>query len=99
MANRIVPVPYFPVPPKEYDQKYFNEVIRAFSVYLEQARNPGVGRNTSAVYTNLQDDDFELEVGAIFKHGDYVKIVTENTANVRGSAGTGAVGSVTVTIA
>lgn len=35
--------PYFPIPPQSYDQRYFNEIIRAFSVYIAQQANPGVG--------------------------------------------------------
>ena len=97
MSNRLVPAPYFPIPPSEYDQRYFNEVIRAFSVFLEQSRNPGQGRNTFTVFTNLQTDDSGLETGAIFNHGGYVKIAELNTPHVRGSAGIGSVGSVTVT--
>ena len=95
--SRNVPAPYFPIPPKEYQQGYFSEVIRAFSVYLQQAQNPGEGRNTLGVFTNLQTDDSGLETGAIFNHGGYVKITQVNTPHVRGSAGTGAVGLVTVT--
>jgi len=34
------PVPQFPIPPSEYDEKYFAEIIRSFSVFLEQYRNP-----------------------------------------------------------
>jgi hypothetical protein len=49
------------------------------------------------VFTSLQTDDFGLETGAIFNHGGYVKITQENTPHVRGSAGIGSVGSVTVT--
>jgi hypothetical protein len=49
------------------------------------------------VFTNLQTDNFALETGAIFNHGGYVKITEINTPHARGSAGTGAVGSVTVT--
>lgn len=98
MANRLVPAPFFPIPPSEYDQRYFNEVIRAFSVYLEQARNPGEGRNTFTVFTDLQKDDVGLETGAIFNHGGYVKITEINTPHVRGSTSTASVGSVTVTI-
>ena len=48
MTTRDVPVPYFPIPPSEYNQQYFNEVVRSFSVYLEQARNPG-----TAVFNTL----------------------------------------------
>jgi hypothetical protein len=89
--------PYFPIPPAEYERSYFAEVIRSFSTYLEQTQNPGEGRNTFAVFTNLQTDDVGLETGTIFNHGGYVKIAQANTPHVRGSAGLGQVGSVTVT--
>lgn len=40
MANAIS-LPYFPNAPLEYDQRYMSEVVRAFSIYLQQAQNPG----------------------------------------------------------
>lgn len=95
--SRNLTLPYFPVPPQTYQQAYFTEIIRAISVYMQNERNPGEGRNTFTVFTNLQTDDSGLETGAIFNHGGYVKITQENTPHVRGSAGIGSVGSVTVT--
>jgi hypothetical protein len=49
------------------------------------------------VLTNLQTDDSGLETGALFQQDGFVKITLINTPHVRGSAGTGAVGTVTVT--
>ena len=89
--------PYFPIPPDSYNQAYFNEVIRAFSVYVQQQQNPGEGRNTFTVFTQLQTDDSGLEIGAVFNHGGYLKVTEANTPHARGSTGTGGVGSVTVT--
>ncbi len=96
MSRNLV-LPFFPVAPQQYDQQYFAEVVRAFSVYLEQMQNPGEGRNTFMVLTNLQTDDSGLETGALFQQDGFVKITLINTPHVRGSAGTGAVGTVTVT--
>ena len=96
MSDRLVPVPYFPIPPAEYSQAYLAEVIRAFSVYLEQARNPGEGRNTFSVFTNLQTDDFNLEPGTIFNHDGFLKVATSDRPHTRGVSATGAAGSVTV---
>lgn len=48
MATRETPVPYFPNAPQLYDQRYFSEVVRAFSVYLQQSQNPG-----TAVFNTL----------------------------------------------
>ena len=36
-----LPKPYFPVPPKEYTQRYMSEVVRSFSIFLETVTNPG----------------------------------------------------------
>jgi hypothetical protein len=33
------PLPFFPLAPEGYDTKYFNEVVRSFSVFLNQFRN------------------------------------------------------------
>ena len=97
MSDRKVPVPYFPIPPSQYDVRYFTEVVRAFSVYLQQASNPGEGRNTFSVFTNLQTDDSGLELGGIFNHAGYVMVTQLNTPHLRGSAGVGQVGTVAIT--
>lgn len=95
--------PFFPIPPQEYDQRYFDEVIRSFSIYLDQMQNPGEGRNTNLVLTNLQTDDQGLEVGSLYQGADadglrgYVKITLANISSLRGNSVTGSVGAVTVT--
>lgn len=95
MSRNLI-LPYFAVPPKEYNQQYFSELVRSFSVYLTQQQNPGEGRHTQLVLTNLQTDDSGLETGALFQQDGFVKIALINSPHVRGSSATGAVGSVTV---
>ena len=90
--------PFFPVPPPQYMQNYFAELVRSFSVYLEQMQNPGDIRGTQLTLTELQTDDVGLETGALFQHDGFVKITQLDTASVRGSGGTGQVGQVTVVI-
>ena len=90
--------PFFPVPPAEYQQWYFAEVVRAFSVYLVQMQNPGEGRNTFTVFTNLQENDVGLEVGSVYRQGNDLKIVLPNISAPAGIFGEGLVGSVTVVI-
>ena len=89
--------PFFPIPPSEYSQEYFNEVLRAFSVFLDQSQNPGEGRNTALVLTALPNSDQGLETGSLFQHNGFVKITIANQPNLLGVLATGAVGSVTVT--
>lgn len=35
------PVPYFPAPPGQYSQDYMAQVMRAFSMFVQQTNNPG----------------------------------------------------------
>lgn len=88
--------PFFPVPPAQYQRDYFAEVVRSFSSYLEQVQNPGEGRNTFIVLTDLQTDDSGLELGALFQQDGFVKITLINKPHVRGSSAAGQVGTVTV---
>lgn len=97
MSRNLV-LPYFPVPPTQYDRTYMAEILRSFSTYLVQNLNPGEGRHTGLVLTNLQTDDSGLENGALFQQGGYVKIALIDMPHVRGQQATGAVGTVTVTI-
>ena len=95
MSRNLV-LPFFPIAPAQYDPQYLAEVVRSFAIYLEQMQNPGEGRNTFMVLTNLQTDDSGLETGALFQQAGFVKITLINTPHVRGSAGTGEIGTVTV---
>jgi hypothetical protein len=102
MSRNLV-LPFFPVPPEEYNQEYMAEIMRSFSVYLTQIQNPGEGRHTTLSLTNLQTDDQGLAPGELFEYRDasgmmgFVKIALANTSNLRGIEATGEVGSVTVT--
>lgn len=99
MPSRNLPRPFFPVPSKEYDQKYMAELVRSFSVYLAQMQNPGEGRATFMVFTNLQTSDQGLEPGSVFRDGNgFLKVALANQPNVGGLSAQGAVGSVTVTV-
>ena len=95
MAQQVVK-PQFPVPPREYDQRYIAEIVRAFSVFLEQIQNPGPARATQITLTALQTNDFGLENGALFQVDGTVKITQANTPHVVGSSSSGDVGTVTV---
>ena len=94
--SRNLNLPYFPIHHMEYDQRYFSEVLRSFSTYLQQMQNPGEGRNTFSVFTTLQTDDYGLEPGTIFNHAGYVRVPLENSPYVRGSGATASIGTITV---
>jgi hypothetical protein len=89
--------PFFPVPPQDYDRTYFTEVIRAFSVFLQQVQNPGDARHTEMTLTNLQTHDQGLEVGALFNVDGFVKITRNNVPHPASLSATASIGSVSVT--
>ena len=102
--SRNLTLPFFPIPPAEYNQEYMAEIMRSFSVYLSQMQNPGEGRHTGLNLTNLQTDDQGLAPGELFNYRDasgmmgFVKIAVANISNLRGNTATSGVGAVTVTI-
>ena len=51
--SRGVPIPFFPSPPPEYDQSYFAQLVRNFSVFAQQSQVPGPLRATTITLTNL----------------------------------------------
>jgi len=51
--SRNVPIPYFPNPPREYDQSYFARLVRNFSVFAQQSQVPGPQQATTMKLTNL----------------------------------------------
>ena len=95
MSRNLAP-PSFPIPPKEYDQRFFHEFLRAFSQYQYQVQNPGEGRNTFIVLTDIQDNDIGLEPGTVFRDGNYIlRISALNRAYAVGLQATGGVGQIT----
>jgi len=97
MSNRSLVRPLFPNAPLSYDRVYQDEVVRAFSVFLQQLQNPGDARHTDLTLTGLKTNDQGLEEGALFEVNGFVKISRLFNPHVGGVRATGTVGSVTVT--
>jgi hypothetical protein len=49
--SRSTPIPYFPIPPAQYERGYFAELTRAFTVYTQQMNTPGPWRATELTLT------------------------------------------------
>ena len=90
--------PLFPNAPTEYDAQYMAEVVRAFSVFLQQVNNPGPWQASALTLPDLHTDNYNLPIGGIFQYGDELRITVANKPYLRGSQASGGVGSVTVTI-
>lgn len=90
--------PTFPRPPREYDQRYFDDLTRALDALVVAIRNPGEGRQTTIVLTELQSSDYGLEPGTLFQQDGVVCITLLDTSRVSGLSAAGAVGTVAVTV-
>jgi len=95
MSRRLV-LPDFPTAPEIYDSRYMSNVVRAFSIFLRQYNNPGALRGTELTLTNLQQNDYNLEEGALFQQDGIVKITIAYKPHPAGVSGQGLVGEVTV---
>ncbi len=93
-----VPAPFFPTPPEGYNRQYMAQVVRAFSVFIQQVNNPGDAIYTNLQLTNLPTNDQGLQTGALFQQGGFVKITQANAPHVAGVSGTSVLGTVTVVI-
>ena len=47
------PAPFFPTPPGEYNRQYMAQLVRAFSVFVQQVNNPGDAISTTLKLTAL----------------------------------------------
>ena len=75
MSRQLVP-PTFSLPPNEYNEEYFNEMVRSLSQLVTQLQNPGELRGTKITLTQLPTSSEGLESGALFNDNGTVKVVT-----------------------
>ena len=94
---RLLPPPQFPIAPREYTQEYADSIVRTFSIFIQQFLSPGEGRNTNLTLTALQENDFNLETGALFQQDGDEKIGIVTRPHPSGLSATASTGSVTVT--
>tara|TARA_R100000388_G_scaffold75430_1_gene54736 strand:+ start:57 stop:350 length:294 start_codon:yes stop_codon:yes gene_type:complete len=90
-------LPFFPIPPEEYDVDYMNQIVQSFSLYMLQIQNPGEGRNSNLTLVDLQKHDRGLETGGLFNFGGTIKISELNKPHPEGISSTSSIGSVSVT--
>ena len=98
MSSRDIASPRLPLPIGDVDQTYIIDLVRALDFFIQQSNNPGEGRNTKLVFTTMPTSDVGLEVGTLYRQGNYVKISLLNIAGVDGSSATTSIGTVTVSV-
>lgn len=75
MSRDLVP-PQFSLAPEEYDQTYFDDMVRSLTQLVVQLQNPGELRVTKITLTDLPTSASGLESGALYNDSGTVKIVT-----------------------
>lgn len=74
--SRNLPLPYLPVPPQQYDQRYFSDLVQSLAVFMQQTQNPGEGRFTKVVLTDLPTSPTGLEPGTLWNDSGTVKVAS-----------------------
>lgn len=103
MDRRLIP-PRFTEPPREYDQRYMDDLIRAMNDLVVQLRTPGLGRNTTTTFTNLAESQTGLEPGTVWNENGVARIAGFGPDDLLGTHTYGQVsrttsGTVTITTA
>lgn len=96
--DRRVALPNFPIPGPQYSQRYMADLVNALARMTVVLRNPGEGRATTIVLTNLQTNDQGLEAGALFQVEGVVHVSLLNKPYLAGTSATTNVGTVAVTV-
>jgi len=75
----IAPIPFFPVPPQQYNQQYMAEIVRAFSVFATQITNPAIAKPVLIeIPTSSQSGD---EVGTVYETNTLLRIKSATAAS------------------
>ena len=73
------PIPFFPVPPPEYTQRYMSEVVRSFSVFATQLTNAALAKPVLIeIPASAQASD---EVGTIYESNTVLRLKSATAAN------------------
>ena len=95
--DRRLSLPVFGRSPDTYNPQYMDDVVRMLNILTTLIRNPGEGRQTTMVLTDLPTTDYSLEPGSLFQVDGAVRISLQDKPYVLGLSATGAVGTVSVT--
>ncbi len=98
MSSRVINFPRFPDAPETYTQEHMDDLIRALGFFVDIVQNPGEGRATKTVLTDMPTSDSGLEAGTLFRIGNDVKISLLDTAVPDSASATTSLGSVTVSV-
>lgn len=68
--------PNLGIPPREYDQRYFNNMVRNLEIFMGQVVQSGAVRMATVNISDLPTSDAGLRVGDLYNDTGTVKIKT-----------------------
>jgi len=96
--NRNTPIQTLPKPPKEYDQTYFNSLIKNLGIHIYNQRIPGEMVGSSVMLLQCPRSGYGLQDGMVWADGDGVlKIVLQGQVFAPSNTIKIKLGTVTVT--
>jgi|TARA_E500000318_G_scaffold4505_1_gene4695 hypothetical protein len=95
MATNVTPFPRLPTAPKEINEKYISDLVRALEIFLRQAQNPQL--NLQEIPTDGNNN--LLSQGDIYiADGGFLKIVGKTEIHSGTVLATTSLGTVTVSV-
>jgi hypothetical protein len=97
--SRKAQFPTFPSPPSRgLDVQWATSLVRSLDQLAYILQNPGEGRLTTLVLTDLPTSDSGLEDGSLFRVGNQLFITARDLSYPAGATATARLGTVTVTV-
>jgi len=95
MATNVTPFPRLPTPPRQIDEKYITDLVRALEIFLRQMQNPQLNFQEVPPDGNLN----LLQQGDIYiADGGFLKVVGKTEIFSGSNFATGEVGTVSVSV-
>ena len=95
MATNVTPFPRLPTPPRQVDEKYITDLVRALEIFLRQMQNPQLNFQEVPPDGNLN----LLQQGDIYiADGGFLKVVGKTEIFSGSNFATGEVGTVSVSV-
>ena len=79
--SRNLNAPFFPVPPDQYSRAYMSSLVQSFSTFINQVGNPGEGRNTFTVFTNVPTTATGNESGTVYNDNTILRLASATAAS------------------
>ena len=95
MATNVTPFPRLPTPPRQIDEKYITDLVRALEIFLRQMQNPQLNFQEVPPDGNLN----LLQQGDIYiADGGFLKVIGKTEIFSGSNFATGEVGTVSVSV-